>query len=300
MRNKASISIVYLMFGLLFSQNVIAKALRSPVQTGNEIIIAKGDIPTPEKYRKITTEYMTYAVKNIGNTILQLNNLKQNLKDNHVMKAQKAYILAHQYYETVRPIIRLFGHTDRIINSRSSDFLDGVTDYRFKGFHLVEYLLFEQYNIKATLIAVDELLMNVNDIKRRLETEQVDIVKLIQSSSDFIEMILETKLAGKENIYSNSDLTDIAANVEGSKYIFDGIMLFVLHSTSMPIMKNYIKIIGIIESYKLNTNEYKPYNDLSLKDKAALFSVLTQQAYLLATLRATLNLDVYYKYEYSK
>ncbi|MEC6824000.1 EfeM/EfeO family lipoprotein [Photobacterium piscicola] len=300
MRNKASISIVYLMFGLFFSQNVIAKALRSPTQTGNEIIIAKGNIPTPEKYRKITTAYMAYAVKNIGNTILQLNSLKQNLKDSHVIKAQKAYIQAHQYYETVRLIIRLFGHTDRIINSRSSDFLDGVTDYRFKGFHLVEYLLFDQHNIKATLSAVDELLMNVNDIKRRLETEQVDIVKLIQSSSDFIEMILETKLAGKENIYSNSDLTDIAANVEGSKYIFDGIMLFVPHSTSMPIMKNYMKIIGIIESYKLNTNEYKHYNDLSLKDKAALFSVLTQQAYLLATLRATLNLDVYYKYEYLK
>lgn len=298
MRNKASTSIGYLMFGLLFSQGVAAKALRSPVQTGNEIIIAKGDIPTPEKYQKITTLYIAYTVKNIGNAIAQLKILKQSLKDNDVIKAQTAYIQAHQYYETVRPIVRLFGNTDRIINSRSSDFLDGVKDYRFKGFHLVEYLLFDQHNLQATLTAVDELLMNLNDVKRRVETEQIDIVKLIQSSADFIEMILETKLAGKENIYSGSDLTDIVANVKGSQYIIDEIMPFLPSASTMPIVENYRKVIQILDSYKINHNDYKSYNDLSSKDKATLFSVLTQQAYLLATLRSTLNLDVYYKYQY--
>lgn len=298
MRNKTTISIAYLMIGLLLSQVVVAKALRSPVQTGNEIITAKGDIPTPEKYQKITTQYMDYTVKNINNAIEQLNNLKQSLKNNDVRVAQMAYIQAHQYYETVRPIVIIFGHTDRIINSRSNDFLAGVKDYRFKGFHLVEYLLFEQQNNQATLNAVDELLMNLNDVKRRVETEQVDIVKLIQSSADFLEMILETKLAGKENIYSDSDLTDIAANVKGSQYIIDGIIPFLPHSTSASIMKNFKKITEILDNYKIKTNEYKPYDNLSVKDKAALFSVLTQQAYLLATLRATLNLDVYYKYQY--
>ncbi len=52
---------------------------------------------------------------------------------------------------------------------------------------------------------------------KRVATETIEIPKLVQASADFIEMILETKLGGKENIYSLSDLTDIAANLEGAK-----------------------------------------------------------------------------------
>ncbi len=60
----------------LFTQGVAAKALRSPVQTGSEIIIAKGDIPTPEKYKQVTATYMDYVSENIENMICQLNNVK--------------------------------------------------------------------------------------------------------------------------------------------------------------------------------------------------------------------------------
>ncbi|OBU30782.1 EfeM/EfeO family lipoprotein [Photobacterium kishitanii] len=296
MRNNVGLLILCVFASLLFTQGVAAKALRSPVQTGSEIIIAKGDIPTPEKYKQVTATYMDYVSENIENMICQLNNVKSSLKVNNIASAQVAYVRAHQYYEMVRPIVRLFGHTDRVINSRSDDFLDGVKDYRFKGFHLVEYLLFNQKNTQVALAAVDELLMNSNDLARRVKAEDIDIAKLIQSSADFIEMVLETKISGKENRYSLSDLADIAANVKGSLYIVDEVKPFIPKDSLTPILHNYSEIMVILDGYKLNDNEYKLYNSLSSKDKTKLYSVLTQQAYLLATLRAKLNLDVYYKY----
>ena len=41
----------------LVASTAYGKALRSPVQTGDNIIIAKGDIPTPEKYQPAIQEY---------------------------------------------------------------------------------------------------------------------------------------------------------------------------------------------------------------------------------------------------
>ncbi|EKT54260.1 EfeM/EfeO family lipoprotein [Providencia sneebia] len=273
-----------------------AKALRSPVQTGDEIIIAKGDIPTPEKYQPIINNYLKFTQNQLSEMVSQLIILNQSLKKDDLKSAENAYILAHQYYETIRPIIILFGNTDRVINARADYFIDGEKDYRFSGFHLVEYQLFDKKDGKAALTAADELLMKARDLQKRVAVEQIEIPKLVQSAADFIEMILETKLAGKENIYSQSDLTDIAANLYGSQEIVNVISPFILPDTLSQIENNYQKANKIIQSYKLNTDQYQPYSQLNQKDKMALYSVLTQQAEILALLRAQLDVDVYYKY----
>ena len=273
-----------------------AKALRSPVQTGDEIIIAKGDIPTPEKYHQAIQAYLAFVTTELGEMVYQLEELNQNLKKGDLQKAQKAYILAHQHYETVRPIIGLFGNTDRTINPRANFFLEKENDYRFSGFHLVEYRLFSQKNIKTAQPAAEELLMKGRDLYKRVNAETIEIPKLVQASADFVEMILETKLAGNENIYSQSDLTDIAANLRGSQEIIDVITPFIQPKVLSQIKENDQKINKIMQSYQLADGSYVPFNQLSQKNKMVLYSLLTQQAEELATLRAKLDVDVYYKY----
>lgn len=273
-----------------------AKALRSPAQTGNDIIIAKGDIPTPAKYHQAIQAYLVFVTTELSEMVYQLEVLNQSLKKNNLQKAQDAYILAHQHYEAVRPIIVLFGNTDRTINPRADFFLEKENDYRFSGFHLVEYRLFSQKNIKTAQPAAEELLMKGRDLYKRVNTETIEIPKLVQASADFIEMILETKLAGKENIYSQSDLTDIAANLRGSQEIIDVITPFIQSKLLDQIKENDQKINKIMQSYQLADGSYVPFNQLSQKNKMVLYSLLTQQAEELATLRAKLDVDVYYKY----
>lgn len=275
---------------------VQGKALRSPVQTGDNIIIAKGDIPTPEKYQHAIQTYLDFAAAELAEMVVQLELLQQSLQQGKLQQAQTAYIRAHQHYETVRPIIALFGNTDRTINPRSDYFLDKEKDYRFTGFHLVEYQLFAQKNPKLALAANEELLLKGRDLHKRVLSETVEIPKLVQASADFIEMILETKLDGKENIYSLSDLTDIAANLKGSQVIIDVIKPFIQPKTLEQIKLNDKQINKIIQLYQLPNTTYQPYSQLQPKDKMALYSLLTQQAEILAKLRAELDVDVYYKY----
>ncbi|HHR6029032.1 TPA: EfeM/EfeO family lipoprotein [Providencia alcalifaciens] len=287
---------ISMIFASLMVSTAHGKALRSPVQTGDNIIIAKGDIPTPEKYQPAIQEYLTFVNNELSEMVVQLEKLNQSVQKGQLAQAKAAYIQAHQHYETVRPIIVLFGNTDRTINSRADYFLDKEKDYRFVGFHLVEYLLFSQQDLKAALPASDELLLKGRDLQKRVLTETIEIPKLVQASADFIEMILETKLSGKENIYSQTDLFDMAANAKGSQVIIDVISPFVEAKTLDQIKENDQKINKIVQSYQLAKGQYAPYSQLKQQDKMTLYSLLTQQAELLATLRAQLDVDVYYKY----
>lgn len=293
---KTSRLAISMIFASLMVSTAHGKALRSPVQTGDNIIIAKGDIPTPEKYQPAIQEYLTFVNKELSEMVEQLEKLNQSIQKGQLAQAKAAYIQAHQHYETVRPIIVLFGNTDRTINSRADYFLDKEKDYRFVGFHLVEYLLFSQQDLKAALPASDELLLKGRDLQKRVLTETIEIPKLVQASADFIEMILETKLSGKENIYSQTDLFDMAANAKGSQVIIDVISPFVEAKTLGQIKENDQKINKIVQSYQLAKGQYAPYSQLKQQDKMTLYSLLTQQAELLATLRAQLDVDVYYKY----
>ncbi|EUD11329.1 EfeM/EfeO family lipoprotein [Providencia alcalifaciens] len=293
---KTSRLAISMIFASLMVSTAHGKALRSPVQTGDNIIIAKGDIPTPEKYQPAIQEYLTFVNKELSEMVEQLEKLNQSIQKGQLAQAKAAYIQAHQHYETVRPIIVLFGNTDRTINSRADYFLDKEKDYRFVGFHLVEYLLFSQQDLKAVLPASDELLLKGRDLQKRVLNETIEIPKLVQASADFIEMILETKLSGKENIYSQTDLFDMAANAKGSQVIIDVISPFVEAKTLDQIKENDQKINKIVQSYQLAKGQYAPYSQLKQQDKMTLYSLLTQQAELLATLRAQLDVDVYYKY----
>lgn len=299
MRNSLSHAVIllcglFLIVAMPFS--VSAKALRSPVQEGDDIIIAKGDIPTPEKYQPALKAYLDFTQVELSEMVSQLEILKSSVTKDNLNAAERAYIQAHQHYEAVRPIIMLFGNTDRILNARADYFLEGEKDYRFTGFHLVEYQLFDRKDTKAALIAADELLMKARDLQKRVATENIEIPKLVQASADFIEIILETKLAGKENVYSQSDITDIAANLRGSEEVIRVIKPFIDPNALKHIQQSYQLANSIIQPYKSKNDNFQPYSQFSKKDKMALYSVLTQQAENLALLRYQLSVDVYYKY----
>ncbi|MEQ5112073.1 EfeM/EfeO family lipoprotein [Providencia vermicola] len=296
LRHKTRWIFFSLILTITISTTVQGKALRSPVQTGDEIIVAKGDIPTPEKYQTSIQTYLNFANAELAEMVEELNLLQQSLKKGNLAKAQAAYIAAHQHYETVRPIIVLFGNTDRTINPRADYFLDKEKDYRFTGFHLVEYQLFDQKSAQQALAPAEELLLKGHDLQKRVMTETIEIPKLVQASADFMEMIIETKLDGKENIYSLSDLTDIAANLKGSQEIIEILSPFIEPKTLDQIKENDQKMNKIVQAYQVSNGLYQPHSQLQQKDKMALYSLLTQQAEILATLRAQLDVDVYYKY----
>ncbi len=66
----------------------------------------------------------------------------------------------------IRPIIALFGATERLLNNRADFFLEREKlSPRFSGFHLVEYQLFKLEDMQSSAESAKALLRGISDLK---------------------------------------------------------------------------------------------------------------------------------------
>lgn len=286
------------LFILLFSFPVYAeKIIQGIIQDNENIVIAKGDIPTPKKFE---TDILNYREKAVGQLTLvekSLNKLIKNSEKNQLINAQNAYQQAHYYYEVIRPIIALFGSSERLLNNRADFFLERENSPRFSGFHLVEYQLFKLRDPQKATESAKALLRDISDLKKRVAIEDIPIPKLVQSAGDNLEFILTDKLAGIENQYSNSDLGDSYANLSGSRLIVEILSHHIPTAEYQSLIKQYDDIGALLLKYQRDEGLFQPLTALPETEKSWLFSQVTQLAEQVANLRSTLNIDVYYHYK---
>ncbi|WP_311749227.1 EfeM/EfeO family lipoprotein [Proteus terrae] len=286
------------LFILLFSFPVYAeKIIQGIIQDSENIVIAKGDIPTPKKFE---TDILNYREKAVGQLTLvekSLNKLIKNSEKNQLINAQNAYQQAHYYYEVIRPIIALFGSSERLLNNRADFFLERENSPRFSGFHLVEYQLFKLRDPQKATESAKALLRDISDLKKRVAIEDIPIPKLVLSAGDNLEFILTDKLAGIENQYSNSDLGDSYANLSGSRLIVEILSHHIPTAEYQSLIKQYDDIGALLLKYQRDEGLFQPLTALPETEKSWLFSQVTQLAEQVANLRSTLNIDVYYHYK---
>ncbi|MCF1957830.1 EfeM/EfeO family lipoprotein, partial [Escherichia coli] len=223
--------------------------------------------------------------------------LVENSEKNQLINAQNAYQQAHYHYEVIRPIITLFGTSERLLNNRADFFLERENSPRFSGFHLVEYQLFKLKDPQKATESAKNLLRGISDLKKRVAIEDIPIPKLVQSAGDSLEFILTDKLAGIENQYSNSDLGDSYANLSGSRLIVEILSNHIPTTEYQLLIKQYDDIGALLLKYQRDEGLFQPLTALPETEKSWLFSQVTQLAEQVANLRSTLNIDVYYHYK---
>ncbi|MCX2587567.1 MULTISPECIES: EfeM/EfeO family lipoprotein [Proteus] len=291
-------NIIASLFILLFSFPVYAeKIIQGIIQDSETIVIAKGDIPTPEKFKTDILKYREKAVEQLTLVEKSLDKLIEYSEKNQLMNAQNAYQQAHYHYEVIRPIIALFGSSERLLNNRADFFLERENSPRFSGFHLVEYQLFKLKDTQKATESAKVLLSGISDLKKRLAIEDIPIPKLVQSAGDCLELILIDKLAGIENQYSNSDLGDAYANLSGSRLIVAILSNHIPPTEYQRLIKQYDDIGALLLKYQRDEGLFQPLSAVPETEKNWLFSQVTQLAEQVANLRATLDIDVYYHYK---
>lgn len=289
-----SLSIILLSATTFSSAKVGRQAI---LQSGNEApIVALGDIPNPEQFQPAIDSYMKIATERMRNVEMLLTQLSEALEHNNLALAQQKYIEAHYQYESIRPVVLVFGNIDRMINSRAEAFLAREQDPNFKGFHAVEYELFAQKDIKSALLENQKLLKNVKDLAKRVAIETIFLPKLVQSAPDFAENILENKLSGQDNIYSGADLGEIVANLEGIDLVTAQLQNFIPQELLQKTLPLDIKIRSRLQKYMTDTG-FMPYSALTNEDKHALYGDVSELAEQLAQLRSLLKVQVYHQFD---
>ncbi|MBS7823980.1 EfeM/EfeO family lipoprotein [Wohlfahrtiimonas chitiniclastica] len=267
------------------------------LQSGDgPIIIALGDIPTPEAYQTAIDDYMVFVRARLETVVTDLKALSVALENNDLNRAQKAYLSAHYAYETIRPIILVFGNMDRMINSPASAYLLQENDPNFKGFHAVEYALFHQHDVHDALRENQRLLKYLRDLVKRAEIETLFLPKLVQSAPDFAEHILENKLSGRDHYYSGADLSEINANLEGITAILTVLKPHLDDAFVASVEENIHAIRQQLLPYD-QAGTYLPLDQLTQTDRQHLYGLTSQLAETLAQLRGLLAIEVYHSFD---
>ena len=97
-----------------------------------------------------------------------------------------AYQQAHYHYEVIRPIIALFGATERLLNNpglisflRRENSSPVLVDFIWLNINL-----FKLEDMQSSAESAKALLRGISDLKKRLAIEDIPIAKLVQSAGD--------------------------------------------------------------------------------------------------------------------
>jgi iron uptake system component EfeO len=157
------------------------------------------------------------------------------VKAGDVAVAKGRYAKARAPYESIEPVAETFGDLDLAIDGRDSD----LPADDWSGFHRIEKQLWIADNSTGMVPVADKLLADVKTLAARVRTTTFEPAELANGATELLTEIAKTKLTGEEERYSHTDLSDVDANLVGSRTAFD--LLAPALQVSEPGLTNTIR-----------------------------------------------------------
>jgi iron uptake system component EfeO len=125
------------------------------------------------------------------------------------------------FYERIEPVAESFGDLDPDIDARIND-VDSEADWT--GFHVIERALWENNTTEGMKEFADKLDADVKKLDDQVKTLEMEPTQMVAGAMELLNEAATTKITGEEEAYSHTDLSDLAANVEGSKVVYQAII----------------------------------------------------------------------------
>jgi len=185
------------------------------------------------------------------------------VKAGEVARAKQLYAPARAPYEAIEPVAESFGDLDPAIDAREGD----VPAAGWGGYHRIERQLWVAGNTAGMAPVADKLLADVSTLQKRIATTSFQAADLANGATELLTEVGKTKLAGEEERYSGTDLSDIAANLAGSRAAFD-LLVPVLSATPAgpdlvgTIRTRFATVDALMARYAVGGGNYRPYRQL--------------------------------------
>lgn len=241
--------------------------------------------------------YKRYVLQEVVQLVAEVEAFAAAIKAGNLPQAQAQYASARVSWERIEPIAELFPDLDTAIDARVDDFPQGDKDPTWTGFHRIEMTLFQEKTTQDLAPLADRLVQDTQTLQQRLTTLEIQPKVMVAGATDLVEEMAETKITGEENRYSGADLSDFAANLEGSRQIVV-ILRPQLLQANPQLLTTIEAQFGAIdrELAKYRTpngpfNGYVNYQQLSEADRKKLQTQLAALAENLAQLRGVLGIS---------
>jgi iron uptake system component EfeO len=180
---------------------------------------AKADTaaPTASDLKGAAEQYRKYVIGQCDALVKATGDFVAAIQSGDVKKSQALFAPTRMFYERIEPIAESFGDLDPSIDAREGD----VDAKEWRGFHRIEKGLWVDNTTKGQEQYATQLLNDTKLLRAKIETVDIDAGLLLTGAVELLNEVSSSKVTGEEDRYSHTDLYDFAANVEGSRQIFE-------------------------------------------------------------------------------
>ena len=244
------------------------------------------------------TAYTAYVLEQTQQLATGTKAFTDAVRAGDTEKAKSLYAQVRLPWERIEPVAELFPDSDGVIDSRADDFERKEADPDFTGFHALEYGLWANGTIGGAKV-------DLVSLANRLDTDIAELIGLVKGleiqpqvmtngAAALIEEAASTKITGEEERYSKTDLATFAANVEGSRKVFNLVEVMlqgVNKKLDDSITKDFKTVDDLLANYKDGTG-YATYDKVTSGDRDRFKSSMASLSEDLAQITGSFGLEV--------
>jgi iron uptake system component EfeO len=143
-------------------------------------------------------------------------------------EARSLYAPTRMHWERIEPVAESFGDLDPRMDARQADLAQGQ---RWTGWHRLEKDLWPPKDTQYTPLTsqqrrsyADQLLADTVILHGRVQKLGFSVDQICNGAKSLLDEVSKTKITGEEEAWSHTDLYDFAANVDGARVAFEGVL----------------------------------------------------------------------------
>ena len=182
------------------------------------------------------SEFRVYLSVSGSALVKAVSALQQAIDAGDLKQAQALYLPARAAYQRLAPAAQRLAELDNAINARADYFEQREQDPGFRGFHRLEYGLFEQRDLTGLAPVAQGLSSDVARLKEQLLAQTLAPQQLVGVVARNIRSLAEQRAgSGEEERYSHSDLNGFAANLDTTRKVVD-LLRPLLRKSAAPLL----------------------------------------------------------------
>jgi iron uptake system component EfeO len=225
--------------------------------------------------KSATRGYAEYVSTQVAALLTASRRLNTALHGADLAAAQTAYMRARPFYEKIEPVAESFvvgkDSIDADLDAREGD----VPAAKWRGFHRIEKVLFEQKSLHGLGAYGARLVADVRRLQKLTTGLTYQPTELANGAQELLDEVASSKITGEEERYSRIDLLDVANNTEGAAQAFAQLhpaLEKIDAALAKTIEDRFAALDKLIDRYRTGANPsgFRLYPQLTKADKTAL------------------------------
>ena len=248
---------------------------------------------SPKVERAQLARYRSY-LKEQGDLLVEWTaKLEQKIVAGRLPWAQSFYGIARVHYSDVEAVARAVAPA----LVRQIDIEPGETPGKsLIGFHKLEKGLFQEESTRGLEPYAKRLLAVTRNLNRRLAKAHLAPTQLLDDAAQMMQLVATAKLTGRAEPYSQLDLVDVSADVEGAENAAEAAQACAGVPLGKVVKQHFAAVYAEVDELGYAAREAAPhdpeagagmhaFSELSPEERRALSSNLELLAHTLAVAR---------------